>query len=107
MSWIFLFSCNKEEKKNNSLPTCIQSMINDIESKPVWNPPASIYKSQYNNQTVFLVSSDCCDQYINLYDENCNFICAPGGGISGDGDGRCADYYDSRIATTLVYQDSR
>lgn len=75
-----------------TIPQCIKTKINDILSQPIWNPPATITQYSYNGQNTYLISSNCCDQFINLYDESCNHICAPSGGFTGRGDGKCPDF---------------
>ncbi len=43
-----------------------------------------------------------------LYDSECNLICAPDGGFTGNGDGRCPDGILSGIEfTKTVWQDER
>lgn len=58
----------------------------------------------YQGKTVYLVTPDCCDQYISLYDDNCNFLCAPSGGLTGKGDGKCPDFYDKATKGTLIWK---
>ena len=88
-------------------PACIAQMIANIKKQPVWNPPATIWQYTYNNKQVYLVTSDCCDQFISLYDENCNRLCAPSGGFGGGGDGQCPDFYTKATNEKLLWQDSR
>jgi hypothetical protein len=80
-------------------PRCLKDLLRS--SKP---QPTQISSYQYNGKTVYLVIPDCCDQYISLYDENCNFICAPSGGFSGKGDGKCPDFYDKASNPQLVWK---
>src|SRR6188474_1147564 len=104
MNFVYL-SCNK-----NSLPgcpTCINQRIEEIKKQPKWNPAAEIHEYLYNGQQVFLISADCCDQYMTLVDKNCNYICAPSGGITGKGDGKCPDFYEKAQHIRLVWKDPR
>jgi hypothetical protein len=39
-------------------------------------------------------------------DQDCNYICAPYGGITGKGDGNCADFSDAKYLR-LVWKDER
>ena len=96
--------CNKNQ---NEVPQCVLKKIEEIKAQPKWNPPAEINEYLYNGIRVFLFTSDCCDQYIMLYDANCNYICAPSGGIAGSGDGKCADFYTKAKYIKLVWKDSR
>lgn len=89
------------------IPECIQHRINDIAGEPVWNPPASISKYIYHGKTTYLFSSNCCDQFNSLYDESCNHICAPSGGFTGRGDGKCLDFDTEGKFLGRVWVDSR
>jgi len=91
----------------NDIPECIQKKIDNILTEPVWNPPATISKYLYYDQTVYLFSSNCCDQFNNIYDESCNYICAPSGGFTGRGDGRCTDFNQIAKLLEQVWVDVR
>ena len=68
------------------------SWINDMISKPKNERPMQIYScSGYGNPT-YLVLAPCCDNFNTLYDQAGNKICSPSGGLTGRGDGRCADF---------------
>lgn len=75
------------------IPTCIKQKIEEIKAQPRWNPPAEINEYVYEERKVYLFSSNCCDQYNVVYDENCNPVCAPSGGFTGKGDMKCADFF--------------
>ncbi|CAF1094025.1 unnamed protein product [Adineta ricciae] len=89
------------------VPHCIQKRINAIAAQPVWNPPATVYEYVYQNKRTFLFSSNCCDQFNELYDEECNRICAPSGGFTGRGDGKCPDFATTAKIVGKVWQDPR
>jgi hypothetical protein len=97
--------CTKN--KIADIPTCVQKKINDIKAQPKWNPPATVTEYLYNGKTVFLFTSDCCDQYNVLYDNNCNYICAPSGGFTGQGDGKCKYFYTTATLVREVWKDTR
>jgi hypothetical protein len=101
---ILAAQCNKQQ---GAIPTCIQAKIDQIKAQPKWNPPATVNEYIYQGKHVYLFSSDCCDQYNQLYDENCNSLCAPSGGITGKGDGKCADFSSASQLVKLVWKDSR
>ncbi len=42
-----------------------------------------------------------------LYNENCNVICSPDGGLTGSGDGQCSDFFDTRTDEKLIWEDVR
>jgi hypothetical protein len=89
------------------IPQCIENKIIDISEEPVWNPPAKVFSYRYNGETVYFFPSRCCDIPSVLYDENCNFICSPDGGLSGGGDGQCTDFFSARSDEKLVWEDLR
>jgi hypothetical protein len=97
-------TCNK---LNQSTPACILDKIELIKAQPKWNPPAEVNEYLYNDQHVYLFSSNCCDQYNVVYDENCNPVCAPSGGFAGKGDGKCTDFNERARHIRLVWKDNR
>ena len=42
-----------------------------------------------DDRPVYLFTPTCCDQFNPLYDADGRYICAPSGGFSGSGDGKC------------------
>ena len=94
-------------KSKSEIPTCIQEKIEEISSKEVSNPPTKVYQYTYNDQTVYYITSKCCDIPSSLYDDNCNKLCSPDGGITGKGDGKCSDFFDTRTDEKLIWKDER
>jgi hypothetical protein len=90
-----------------SIPKCIQSKIDSIKKEPRYNPPAEVTEYSYNDKRFFLFSSDCCDQYNSLFDENCNYVCAPSGGFTGKGDMKCNDFTEKAKLVKQVWKDDR
>lgn len=86
-------------------PMCVQTLITAMMTRPVGNPPMSVYRCTYQNATVYYLPPQCCDQFSALMSSDCAVICAPDGGFAGNGDGRCTDF--SRASCTLVWQDGR
>lgn len=107
---LVLWGCedkNLPDKMPRGIPECIQKKIISIAEHPVWNPPAKVYSYQYKGQTVYYFPPRCCDIPSLLYDENCNFICSPDGGLSGGGDGQCSDFSSTRTGEKLIWEDTR
>jgi len=100
------FGCEKENLPKDT-PKCIENKINEISKGDVWNPPAKVYRYKYNGQIVYYFPPRCCDIPSTLYDENCNIICSPDGGLTGGGDGKCSDFFDSRTDEKLIWEDTR
>lgn len=106
-------TCDKKKKisqtstDGQSIPACIQAKIDSIKKLPRFNPPAEVNEYLYNDKKVFLFSSNCCDQFNLLFDENCNYVCAPTGGITGKGDMKCTDFTEIAKLVRLVWKDPR
>jgi hypothetical protein len=88
-------------------PAWVDAKIKQLQSGPPGNPPLSLWRYQYQGRTVYYLPPQCCDQYSELYDAKQNRICAPDGGMAGNGDGRCPDFYQKRSAQKLLWQDKR
>lgn len=86
------------------IPSCVEQMIEDLESEPVRNPPASVWRVQYDGQTAYYIPPYCCDMYSELFDADCEFICSPDGGITGQGDGKCTAMPEKAM---LIWKDLR
>jgi hypothetical protein len=105
--YFVLFSACRNDEIPAGLPACVKEKISLLKSKPTQNPPASVWQYQYKGQTVYYLPPACCDQMGELYDENCNLICHPDGGITGRGDGKCEDFFSTRQNEELVWEDKR
>ena len=99
-------ACEDKEIEKGT-PDCILKIIQNTKKEPVGNPPAKIFTYTYNGKTVYYLPSRCCDIPSVLLDEQCNTICSPDGGLSGMGDGKCADFFTKRSNEKLIWQDDR
>lgn len=88
---LFLGFISCDQNKDSDLPVCIEAKIEGLKTLPKQNPPALVAEWKVGDKTYYYFTSDCCDQFNYLYDEDCNVICAPDGGITGEGDGTCPD----------------
>ena len=103
--YVVLISC-EDTNIDIDAPSCIEQKIERIIDDPVTNPPAQVWRWEVDGQIFYYITSDCCDQFNYLYNENCEIICAPDGGFSGEGDGNCPDF-TTEIEKTLIWEDSR
>ncbi len=101
----FFTSCEKLDLEID-VPGCVEEKIKEVKRRDVHNPPASVWKWEVDGNTYFYFTSDCCDQLNYLYDDKCNVVCAPDGGISGTGDGNCPEF-EGELIKTLVWEDDR
>lgn len=97
---LVLGSCNKDVET----PQCVLDMIEAFESDSVGNVPDKIERCIYKREIVYYISAPCCDQYSVVMDENCNSICSPDGGFTGDGDGECSNFFDKRRKVEVIWE---
>ena len=102
---IFVVGC--APKGRGDRPPFVDKLIAQFEASPKKNPPGSIWKYTYKGRVVFYVPPSCCDVPSELYNSDGDVICAPDGGMTGDGDGKCADFFDTRTEEHLVWTDHR
>lgn len=98
-------TCDKEQKD------FIVSKIKELESKPVYNPPASIEEWDYKGVIYYYVTADCCDRFNELYNVQGELVCHPDGGFTGQGDGKCPFDLNSsdtlNLKRKLIWKDDR
>lgn len=92
---------------SDTLPACINEMIERFTNEAVQNPPRKIISYQYNGRTVFYVTPPCCDFFSELYDSNCKLLGHPDGGITGRGDGKLPDFNTAKSGEKIVWEDKR
>ncbi len=104
----FALACSDSSPSEpDESPSWLQALIAQITSEPVTNPPSAIFSYRYRDETVYFRPSRCCDVASVLYDRDGNVLCAPDGGITGNGDGRCPDFFAARSSERLVWRDPR
>jgi hypothetical protein len=103
---LLLIGCNHIFTPNGS-PKWVQNLIANYEKDTIGNPPRSIWEYDYNGQTVYYIPAQCCDQFSTLYDASGKVICAPDGGITGRGDGKCPGFMQERKNEKFIWEDSR
>jgi hypothetical protein len=104
---IFLVSCEKNTVSPQENPKWVQGLITQFQNTPVGNPPQSIWQYEYNGKIVYYIPPQCCDQPSVLLSEDSTVICAPDGGLSGQGDGKCGDFFQVRKNEKLIWKDPR
>lgn len=88
-------------------PDVVNRLIDEILSEDVRNPPGSIWRYEYDGQEVYFVPQYCCDFFSMLYDSAGNVVCSPDGGIAGEGDGKCPDFFEKRTGEEHIWTDPR
>lgn len=90
-----------------NIPTCITEIVKNFQAEAITNPPRKILKYQYQSKVVYYVPAICCDQFSDLYDENCKLLGHPNGGYTGSGDGKFTDFQNEAIFKETVWEDKR
>jgi hypothetical protein len=103
---LLLIGCGQLHASGGN-PKWLQNLIATYEKDSVGNPPQSIWQYEYHGQTVYYVPPQCCDQFSTLFDAGGETLCAPDGGITGRGDGKCSDFFQERKNQKLIWEDSR
>jgi hypothetical protein len=105
-SLLSAFQC--DDKEASPCPDdFIKNKIAELQAQPKQNPAAEITEYSFRGETVYMVSSDCCDQFNYLYDGCGQVLCAPSGGITGRGDGLCPDFNTEATNARVVWRDPR
>ena len=81
---------------NVDVPKCIERKIKKANPQQVW-----LWKSDATSYYYFV--ADCCDRYNELFDSDCNYICAPDGGLTGAGDKKCPEFPEP-VEKTLIWE---
>jgi hypothetical protein len=89
------------------IPAWLKESISAFEKEKPANPPVKIYRYQYKEQLVYFIPGRCCDIPGAVYNVEGQQLCQPDGGITGRGDGKCADFFDSRTNEKLIWEDLR
>jgi hypothetical protein len=92
---------------STSRPLWLRQRIQTILATRKRNPVIRIMRYQYGGETVYYESAPCCDQQSTVYDTKGAVVCHPEGGITGKGDGQCANFTKRRTNELLVWQDPR
>ncbi len=98
-------SIDKTASIKDSIPVCIRKMIDAGNKEIPPNAPVQVDEYNYNGKTVFLLTAPCCDQFNTLYDDSCQMICSPSGGITGRGDRKCEDFSKTAKHIKLVWEN--
>ena len=89
------------------MPAWLRAKTTEFEKAKPANPPVKIYSYRYHNQLVYLITGRCCDIPSEVYTTDGKQLCQPDGGITGRGDGRCADFSETKTEEKLIWEDLR
>ena len=100
-----LASC-KTQQYAVKVPDCIDVEIRRIQAEAPAKPPLEVWQWKVGEEVFYYITAPCCDQFTTLMNSNCERVCAPDGGITGQGDGNCPPGID-QAEKTLVWKDER
>jgi hypothetical protein len=98
---------NSEKTTSKEIPAWLQTKISEFQKDKPANPPIKIYSYLYHSQQVYYIPSRCCDIPGAVYTLQGQQLCQPDGGITGRGDGKCADFFEARTNEKLIWEDLR
>jgi len=99
-----VISCEKDPP---FIPPCIQQKIDSIKVSAKRTPPAEVHLWNYGGTKVYLFNAPCCNEFVKVMDENCQYICSPSGGPLQYGDSLCTDFYQEAKYIGLIFRDDR
>ena len=92
-------SCAKVDVPKGT-PRCIKKLIKDREDHCL----KAVYKYRYQGTEVYLFLPDGCPDLPSVaYNEKCGHICNPDGGLSGNGDGICPEFFSNITDEELIW----
>ncbi len=107
---LFWIGCKKLDVPKGT-PGCIKKEIREISrNKGGCDQPLAIYKYEFKGETVYFINyGKACggDMSDIVWDEKCNLICSPAGGITGGGDQKCPDFFQESTNAQLIWIDER
>lgn len=84
-------------------PDCIIEKISNIRSEYP-DSKAYAWELTFNSKYVYYISPRFEDDLGSVYDQYCNLLCHPDGGISGNGDGSCPDFFDQAKFVRTIWE---
>ena len=90
-----------------ALPSCVDKLIAELKNRESKNVPVTVSQYEFKGQTVFYVSAKYPDDYGTVYNQNCEVICHPDGGITGRGDGKCTGFFEEAKNQKIVWQEQK
>ncbi|MCF6184906.1 MAG: hypothetical protein L3J56_09855 [Bacteroidales bacterium] len=91
-------ACKKIEVPKGT-PSCIKKEIRKHE-----DCISKVVKYEYHGKIVYLfepIADPSCSY--SVFDDDCNYVCSPSGGITGNGDGLCPDFYQDAIEKEIIW----
>lgn len=88
-----------------NVPSCLSAKIDSIKRNANVNPPQSIIQYSYKGAPVYYVTAGCCDQFNTVYNNKCEYLGAPDGGVTGKGDNKLPDFFANATNKKVVWEN--
>lgn len=92
---------------NKGIPPCIQKMIDSTKKLDPGLQIMEIRRFKWNGAMVYLVAAPCCDQFNVAYDSACNYLFAPSGGFTGQGDRSNPNFFSEAKEDSLIWRQGK
>jgi hypothetical protein len=92
----------KSVSPDKNIPDWLSAKIAAFEIEP--NVPVVVSRWQYGGAVVYYFPPTVPDGMGCLYDETGKLIGCPDGGMTGDGDGSCRDFFSTRSKEYVVWR---
>ncbi len=103
LACVFVGACARQAPLTTEpVPEWLAALVREFEQ--VANPPPLVARYDYRDQVVYYVAPRCCDIFSVLYDSAGVIICAPDGGLTGQGDGQCPDFFAQRTNEKILWR---
>jgi len=91
------------KQETPTLSQCALDLIAAGENPGEDIPMIEIWQLESETVTYYYVKMGCCDAFNPLYDIECAIICAPDGGLTGQGSGECPELIED-LEWTLLWE---
>ncbi len=104
---VFAVACDCDNEEGREIPGCMEKKIRQLELGPALDSAFSItmITTTTGEKYFYFPPPQCCDFFSELYDSQCNLVCNPDGGFSGQGQGVCPEYLV--LKKEVIWKDKR
>ncbi len=89
---------------NGGLPQCIMNKITSFKKMEKHEQPQKVVEYLYKEKKVYYILMPCCDFFNEVYDDKCNLLGSPDGGIIGKGDGKLPGFFKKATNEKIVWE---
>jgi hypothetical protein len=90
--------------RDHNDPVCLDQEKERLRETIGSGQSVQIIRYRFDGAYVYYITPACCDLYGTVLDEQCEAICAPDGGFTGRGDGKCPDFFDKAKDAHQIWQ---